>query len=420
MVIAIDGPAGAGKSTVACALARELGFAYLDSGAMYRCVALLALAAPDEEPARLAQAARIELSGTPAGESGPIFLDGRDVGREIRSPEISEMASQVASEPAVREALVATQRKLIASGDWVVEGRDIGTVVAPGAELKVFLSADANERARRRALELGVEHEAVEEELRVRDERDSTRDAQPAGAGPRRGRARHYRPDRRAGGRSTSPGWPDRLPGAYSSYWPDESPPMLKVAVVGYPNVGKSSLVNRLSGAREAVVHERPGVTRDRNEVECEWSGRRFKLIDTGGVDFLDEDPLAGSIREQARAGLAEAQVAVLVVDARAGVRAGDEELADLLRRSPLPSIVVANKCDSVAESPAGGRVPPPRLGRAAGGLRRAGPWSGDLLDRIVELLPAAEQAARRGRAAPGGDRPPERRQVLARQPLPG
>ena len=100
---------------------------------------------------------------------------------------------------------------------------------------------------------------------------------------------------------------------------------MTKVAIIGYPNVGKSSLVNRLSGTRTAVVHERPGVTRDRNEVECEWNGRTFTLIDTGGVDFRDEDPLAGSIREQARAGLAEAQVAVLVVDARAGVRPGDE-----------------------------------------------------------------------------------------------
>ena len=96
---------------------------------------------------------------------------------------------------------------------------------------------------------------------------------------------------------------------------------MLKVAVVGYPNVGKSSLINRLTGTREAVVHERPGITRDRKELECEWNGRRFMLIDTGGVDFQDEDPLAGSIRDQARAGLADAQVAVLVVDSRAGVR---------------------------------------------------------------------------------------------------
>src|SRR3712207_6000524 len=100
----------------------------------------------------------------------------------------------------------------------------------------------------------------------------------------------------------------------------------MKVADVGYPNVGKSSLVNRLSGSREAVVHERPGVTRDRNEVPCEWNGRRFELIDTGGVDYQDLDPLSGSIREQAVAALNDADVALLVVDARAGARPGDEE----------------------------------------------------------------------------------------------
>src|SRR5580700_4792306 len=124
----------------------------------------------------------------------------------------------------------------------------------------------------------------------------------------------------------------------------------MKVAVVGYPNVGKSSLINRLTGTREAVVHERPGVTRDRKELDCEWNGRRFTLIDTGGVDFKDEDPLSGSIREQARAGLGEAQVAVMVVDVRAGLRAGDEEMADLLRRSELPVILAANKADSLGE----------------------------------------------------------------------
>ena len=115
----------------------------------------------------------------------------------------------------------------------------------------------------------------------------------------------------------------------------------MKVAVVGYPNVGKSSLINRLSGRREAVVHERPGVTRDRKDVECEWNGRRFKLIDTGGVDESDRAVLAAAVREQARTALADAQVAVLVVDARAGVRPGDEELAaqlpgDLLDLGPI------------------------------------------------------------------------------------
>jgi GTPase len=166
----------------------------------------------------------------------------------------------------------------------------------------------------------------------------------------------------------------------------------MKVAVVGYPNVGKSSLINRLTGTREAVVHERPGVTRDRKELECEWNGRQFKLIDTGGVDFQDEDPLAGSIRDQARAGLADAQVAVLVVDARAGVRPGDEEIADLLRRSPLPAIVAANKCDGVAELPLATEFHRLGLGEPLAVSAAQGLGSGDLLDRIVELLPDGDE----------------------------
>jgi GTP-binding protein len=166
----------------------------------------------------------------------------------------------------------------------------------------------------------------------------------------------------------------------------------MKVAIVGYPNVGKSSLINRLTGSREAVVHERPGVTRDRKELECEWNGRSFKLIDTGGIDFEDEDPLAGSIREQARAGLADAQGAVLVVDARAGVRAGDEELADLLRRSPLPTIVAANKCDGVGEVPLAAEFHRLGLGAPVPVSAAQGLGSGDLLDRIVELLGGRDQ----------------------------
>ena len=165
----------------------------------------------------------------------------------------------------------------------------------------------------------------------------------------------------------------------------------MKVAVVGYPNVGKSSLINRLTGTREAVVHERPGITRDRKELDCEWNGRQFKLIDTGGVDFQDDDPLAVSIRDQARAGLADAQVAVLVVDARAGVRAGDQEMADLLRRSSLPTIVAANKCDALAELPLAAEFHRLGLGEPLAVSAAQGLGSGDLLDRIVELLPAGE-----------------------------
>jgi len=165
----------------------------------------------------------------------------------------------------------------------------------------------------------------------------------------------------------------------------------MKVAIVGYPNVGKSSLINRLSGSREAVVHERQGDTRDRNEIDCEWNGRQFKLIDTGGVDFQDEDPLAGSIRDQARAGIADAEVAVLVVDARAGVRPGDEEMADLLRRAPLPTIVAANKCDGLAEVPLAAEFHRLGLGEPIPVSAAQGLGTGDLLDRIVELLPDGE-----------------------------
>ncbi|HEY3759030.1 MAG TPA: (d)CMP kinase [Solirubrobacteraceae bacterium] len=191
MVIAIDGPAGAGKSTVARALARELDYTYLDSGAMYRCVALLALRrgwGPDAEAfgaeaeqgvgagagalAALAHGARIDLGGR-------VALDGEDVTTEIRSPEVSELASRVAVDPAVRAALVAKQRELLAHGDWVAEGRDIGTVVAPDAELKIFLTADPRERARRRARELGADEQAVLAEQTLRDERDATREHSP-------------------------------------------------------------------------------------------------------------------------------------------------------------------------------------------------------------------------------------------------
>ncbi len=166
---------------------------------------------------------------------------------------------------------------------------------------------------------------------------------------------------------------------------------MLKVAVVGYPNVGKSSLINRLTGTREAVVHERPGITRDRKELECEWNGRRFMLIDTGGVDFQDVDPLAGSIRDQARAGIADAQVAVLVVNSRAGVRPGDEEMADLLRRSTLPLIAAANKCDGVADIPLASEFHRLGLGAPIPVSAAQGLGTGDLLDRIVELLPEGD-----------------------------
>jgi cytidylate kinase len=175
MVIAIDGPAGAGKSSVARAVASELGFTYLDSGAMYRCVALAATRAGidlDDGAAlgELAGGVEIELDG------GRVLLDSRDVSAEIREPGVTAAASRVSVHPRVREAMVARQRRLIAAGSYVAEGRDIGTVVSPDSPLKVFLTASDEERARRRAAETGEDFESVLDAQRRRDARDSERE----------------------------------------------------------------------------------------------------------------------------------------------------------------------------------------------------------------------------------------------------
>jgi len=162
-----------------------------------------------------------------------------------------------------------------------------------------------------------------------------------------------------------------------------------RVAVVGYPNVGKSTLVNRLSGTRETVVHELSGVTRDRKEVEADWNGRRFLLVDTGGVDLADRDDLARAVQRQARAGMAEADVVVLVVDSRTGVRPGDEELAAELRGAPVPVIVAANKVDSAGAIPAAAEFHRLGLGEPVPVSATQGLGSGDLLDRVTGELPA-------------------------------
>ncbi len=183
MVIAIDGPAGAGKSSVARAVAAALGFTYLDSGAMYRCVALAAIGrgADPDDAAAMAEVARglaIELDGD------RVEIDERDVSAEIRAPQVTEAASRVSVHAYVSEALVAQQRRLIDRGRYVAEGRDIGTVVSPDAPLKVFLTASAEERARRRAAQTGEEEAAVLAAQRERDERDETRDHSALRAAP--------------------------------------------------------------------------------------------------------------------------------------------------------------------------------------------------------------------------------------------
>ena len=177
MVVAIDGPAGAGKSTVARELARALGFQYLDSGAMYRAIALSLSERPGNAAER-ARDVRIELGDA-------VTLDGRDVTKQIRTREVSEAASKIATDPGVRAALVAKQREMLKTGDWVGEGRDIGTVVAPGAELKIFLTASPEARARRRAADLGTgDWRTVLKDQTLRDQQDKQREHSPLRPAP--------------------------------------------------------------------------------------------------------------------------------------------------------------------------------------------------------------------------------------------
>jgi cytidylate kinase len=186
LVIAIDGPAGSGKSTIAARLARKLGYINLESGAMYRALALKAMERQvpldDAEALRqLAEKSAIQLE--PSGDGNRVLLDGEDVSRRIREPDVTASASRVSAHPAVRRVMVARQRELGANGGVVMEGRDIGTAVFPNAEVKIFLDADQTVRAERRFLQNGLESpeeaKRVQAEIAARDERDRTRVASP-------------------------------------------------------------------------------------------------------------------------------------------------------------------------------------------------------------------------------------------------
>ena len=316
MVIAIDGPAGAGKSTVARAVAARLGFKFLDTGAMYRAVALAALRGDDPHAAS-------ERDARAASACCSTARTSRTRSARRRSP---RQASQVAADPAVREALVGRaarahrRRRLGRRGPRHRHRRS-----RPDAEVKVFLTADARRSAPAAAPTSSA--------------RTTTRSCSRAA------HARRARPLARA--LAAARPAPDAVeldttgpePSTRSSTRSRRS----SVEAQGAAHEGRRRRLSRTSASPRSSTASRsrarrsctsaPGVTRDRKEIATDWNGRRFTLIDTGGVDLEDPDPLAVSIQDQARAALADAQVALLVVDARAGLRPGDEEIADLLRR---------------------------------------------------------------------------------------
>ncbi|PRQ12021.1 cytidylate kinase [Corynebacterium sp. 13CS0277] len=452
LLVAVDGPSGAGKSTACRAIAEELSAKYLDTGAMYRVATLHVLNQgidPADTEAVVAATAALPLVVNDDPASREVLLDGKDVSAEIRSAEVTRAVSAVSAIPAVRDNLVALQRSLAReAGRCVLDGRDIGTNVFPDAPAKIFLTASARVRAERRHAELlakgeDVSFEEVFADVERRDHLDSTRATNPLApaedayvldssemtleqvidtmmaivedscdayaeslgldgdaAEDRELSEEEYRVLDAAdfddsefgeadfGENFTEEQWEEmeRAFGVEPDGIVEEN--LCTVAIVGRPNVGKSSLVNRFLGRREAVVEDFPGVTRDRISYLAEWNGRRFWVQDTGGWD-PDAKGIHGAIARQAETAMATADVIVFVVDTKVGITATDEVMARRLQRSEVPVILVANKFDSDAQYGDMAEFYGLGLGDPYPVSAQHGRGGADVLDAVVAAFPA-------------------------------
>ena len=381
LVLAIDGPSGSGKSSTAKALAIRANWSYLDTGALYRAVTLLALEQNIFEEHRLLDLLDSNQISFNTDPNNPrIFLNEKDISQEIRLQKINDHVSQISAMPQVRKVLLDLQRKYIADAPIgiVVEGRDIGTVVAPQAQLKIYLHADIDARVKRREGEMSerVNTETVERSLTNRDQIDSTRVVSPLS---------------QAVDAAVIDSTRLTLDEVTDQIWKWLKQRNLlglpTVAVIGRPNVGKSTLVNRMIGRREAIVEDTPGVTRDRVKYEAEWNGRRFFLIDTGGWEVKPEG-ISEKITAGAEAAISEADLIMFVVDAQVGALDEDESLVTLLRKSGKKIILVANKIDNAEDESEGYSLWNLGLGEPRFVSALHGRGSGDLLDLLIQQLP--------------------------------
>ena len=384
IVLAVDGPSGAGKSSTSRAIAKRARWEYLDTGALYRGATWLALKGGITEPAQIVEALKHSPLKFRTDPTDPKLFAGEiNITSEIRSQEVTDHVSLVSTFPEVREFLLGLQLKLIdrAVRGIVVEGRDIGTVVVPDAQLKIYLTADLRARAERRDLELkessgGESVSEVSDSLAQRDHLDSTRKSSPL-----------TRAEDAIEIDSTELSLEETAQRIWELLKRRRLLGLPIVALLGRPNVGKSTLINRFIGRREAIVEDTPGVTRDRVTYECEWNGREFMVMDTGGWE-AKPDGISVGVSAIAELAMEEADVLVLVIDALVGALDEDDILVRELRKMKKPIILVANKVDGPREETLAHSLWNVGLGEPQFVSALHGRNSGDLLDKILSVMP--------------------------------
>jgi GTP-binding protein len=384
IVVAVDGPSGAGKSSTSRAVAQRARWEYLDTGALYRGSTWLAQREGISRPDEIVQALKkFPLRFVTNPEMPEIFCADINITEAIRTQSVTDRVSLISAYPEVRQHLLELQHRLISNAlhGIVVEGRDIGTVVAPDAGLKIFLTADLSVRALRREKETqspshNLATQDVGQSLAQRDLLDSTRKTSPLMI---------------AADAIIIDSTELSLHEAAQRVWELLKERQLLglpiVALLGRPNVGKSTLINRFLGRREAIVEDTPGVTRDRVTYECQWNGREFMVMDTGGWE-AKPDGISVGVSGIAELAMQEADVLALVIDSQVGALDEDDILIRELRKMKKPIILVANKVDGPAEEAQAHSLWNLGLGEPHFVSALHGRASGDLLDKIVQVLP--------------------------------